>query len=54
MAQLGWADEDVSMVEHHVSAGITRVGPPGRDNDSVGVLGNTIKIITPRLDYSES
>ncbi len=38
-AQYGWADPDVSAIEHHVGLGTQWVGAvPGRDNDIAGLM----------------
>jgi carbohydrate-selective porin OprB len=43
-AQLGWADERVSDVDRHWSAGLTWTGPfPGRDRDVLGAMVSTVR-----------
>lgn len=38
-AQYGWADPDLSPVEHHLGLGAQWVGPlPGRDDDIIGLM----------------
>ncbi|MEM1356058.1 MAG: carbohydrate porin [Planctomycetota bacterium] len=42
-AQYGWADADVSAIEHHLGLGAQWVGPiPGRDDDVAGLMASAV------------